>query len=279
MRALVDEALSRGWGDSPEGSRTTWQLLESGRPSSATRRRRTPSGWSGADVQGCRAGSGRTPPPGRAAAPAPARCGSARPRARTRRAPRRGGRAARAGRRGRSAAGGSRAAPARRRARRRARARPPGRRPRETATARLSSTTGDGVELRPARRRARRSAPSRCPRRVRGAGVAGGDRGLQRVGAERRRPVRSARSSAASPRRDQEPVPAAAVLVGQQHRLAVGPDPGAQPRGLDLHQRDQAVHLGLLRRQLGQDAAQPQRLLAQRGAHPVAPRRSPRSPR
>jgi hypothetical protein len=33
VRALVEEVLSRGWGDSPEGSRTTWHLLESG-PSS-----------------------------------------------------------------------------------------------------------------------------------------------------------------------------------------------------------------------------------------------------
>jgi hypothetical protein len=33
VRALVDGVLARGWGDSPEGSRTTWELLESG-PSS-----------------------------------------------------------------------------------------------------------------------------------------------------------------------------------------------------------------------------------------------------
>jgi hypothetical protein len=29
VRALVEEALSRGWGDSPDG-RTTWDLVESG---------------------------------------------------------------------------------------------------------------------------------------------------------------------------------------------------------------------------------------------------------
>jgi hypothetical protein len=29
VRTLVDDVLSRGWGDSPEGSRTTWELLES----------------------------------------------------------------------------------------------------------------------------------------------------------------------------------------------------------------------------------------------------------
>ena len=50
-----------------------------------------------------------------------------------------------ADRRGRSAAGGSSAAPARRSARRRARGPPPGRTPSRRATARFSSTTGDGA--------------------------------------------------------------------------------------------------------------------------------------
>jgi len=30
VRRLVDDVLARGWGDTPDGSRTTWQLLESG---------------------------------------------------------------------------------------------------------------------------------------------------------------------------------------------------------------------------------------------------------
>ena len=30
VRRLVDDVLARGWGDTPEGSRTTWQLIESG---------------------------------------------------------------------------------------------------------------------------------------------------------------------------------------------------------------------------------------------------------
>jgi hypothetical protein len=30
VREVVEEVLSRGWGDSPEGSRTTWDLVESG---------------------------------------------------------------------------------------------------------------------------------------------------------------------------------------------------------------------------------------------------------
>ena len=30
VRRLVEEVLARGWGDSPDGSRTTWELVESG---------------------------------------------------------------------------------------------------------------------------------------------------------------------------------------------------------------------------------------------------------
>jgi hypothetical protein len=30
VRRLVHEVLSRGWGDSPDGGRTTWQLVEDG---------------------------------------------------------------------------------------------------------------------------------------------------------------------------------------------------------------------------------------------------------
>src|SRR3546814_5643072 len=40
-------------------------------------------------------------------------------------------------------------------------------------------------------------------------------------------------------------------------------------RGLQFHQRQQAVHFGFARRQAGQDAAQAQRFVAQRRAQPV----------
>ena len=35
VRRLVQDVLSRGWGDSPDGSRTTWELIEEG-PSPVT---------------------------------------------------------------------------------------------------------------------------------------------------------------------------------------------------------------------------------------------------
>ncbi len=68
---------------------------------------------------------------------------------------------------------------------------------------------------------------------------------------------------------DQELVPARAVLIEQQDGLARGAGPRLEARGLDLHQRDEAVDLRLVGRQLGQDAAESQRLLAELGPHPV----------
>ena len=49
--------------------------------------------------------------------------------------------------------------------------------------------------------------------------------------------------------------------------------PGARARGLDLHQRHEAVHLRLVGREPREDAAEPKRLLEQRGPHPVVARR------
>ena len=72
---------------------------------------------------------------------------------------------------------------------------------------------------------------------------------------------------------DQQAVPAAAVLVEQQDGLARGAHAGAQAGRLDLHQRDQAVHLGLARRQLGEDAPEAQGVLAEGRAQQVVARR------
>ena len=131
----------------------------------------------------------------------------------------------------------------------------------------MSSTTGDGATLGQRVVERRDARPVGLLGRARPR-VAGGDRGLQRV-----RPERAAERLGALERReaaaDEQLVPARAVLIEQQDRLARRPDPRAQPRRLDLHQRDQAVHLGLVGHQLGQDAAEPQRVLAQRRPHPV----------
>src|SRR5256884_2708496 len=67
-------------------------------------------------------------------------------------------------------------------------------------------------------------------------------------------------------------IPARAVLIEEQDRLSRRADARGRSRRLDLHQRDQAVDLGLFWDELGEDAAQTQRLLAQRGPHPVLAR-------
>ena len=169
------------------------------------------------------------------------------------------------------------AGPARRRSRSTSSSPTSGPKAMPSATARFSSTIGEG-ERRRAPRRAPRSAPSRCPRR---AAPARGRRRSPPAGRRGRaaRGSASARSSAAPAADDQQRVPARAVLVEQQHRLAVGPEPGAAARGLDLEQRDQPVRLRLARaparRGSGPAAALPRR--ARAGSSPR--RRSPRSPR
>ncbi len=83
------------------------------------------------------------------------------------------------------------------------------------------------------------------------------------------RQARCARSSAARPRRIKQVIPARAVLFEQKDRLAVRPRARACARGLDFHQRDEAVHFGLVRRELGEDAAEAQRVFAELRTHPV----------
>ena len=166
-----------------------------------------------------------TPPRAPAAAPARDCSASAPPRARTPRAPRRPGRAWPAGRRARSAAGGSRAAPARRQAHRPARARPRAERHRHGDRA-VQLDHRRRRQLRRARRTARRCAASRSPRRARPR-MAGGDRRLQRVGPERAAELLGALERR-QPAADQQAIPARAVLIQQQHRLAVGADARAR---------------------------------------------------
>ncbi len=57
-------------------------------------------------------------------------------------------------------------------------------------------------------------------------------------------------------------VPFRAVLVLEKDRLAVGTRAGREPRGLELHQRHQAVDLGLVGHQGRQDPTQTQCLRA-----------------
>ena len=177
-------------------------------------------------------------------------------------------RASRAGRRARSAAGGSPRARARRAARRRSRARPRARTPSPTATARLSSTTGDGVELRRARRRARRCAPSRSPPAVRARAWQAAIAACSAYGPGAP-PSASARSSAASPRRISSWSQRARSWSSSRIGSPVGPRARRERDAWISISATRPCTSGSSRRQLGEDAAEAQRVLAERRAHPV----------
>src|SRR5262249_56371853 len=100
--------------------------------------------------------------------------------------------------------------------------------------------------------------------------VAGGNRGLQAVRAERAAELLGSRQRGEAAA-DEELVPAGPVLIQEEDRLARRTDAGAQARGLDLHQGNQAVDLRLLRHEPGQDAAQAERVLAELRSDPVVP--------
>ena len=64
---------------------------------------------------------------------------------------------------------------------------------------------------------------------------------------------------------DEELVPVRAVLIEQEDGLAGGADAGAGAGGLDLHEGDEAVDLGFAGSEFGEDAAEAQRVFAERG--------------
>ena len=146
------------------------------------------------------------------------------------------------------------------------------------ATARLTSTTGlaptwASTSYQPA------IAAQSVSSGGRGAGVAGGDLGLEDVGADRAARAASRASRLASPRRMSSWSQRRAVLVLEEHRAAVGVGAGGQPRGLELHQRQQAVDVGLERREAGEHPGQPDRPRRRGRAASSRRRRSRRTPR
>ncbi len=64
-------------------------------------------------------------------------------------------------------------------------------------------------------------------------------------------------------------IPPRAVLVEKKDRLTRRTDARLQARGLDLHERDEPVNLGLRWSELGQDAAEPERIVTQGRPQPV----------
>ena len=84
-----------------------------------------------------------------------------------------------------------------------------------------------------------------------------------------RPPRASARSSSARPAAICSGVPARAVLVAEQHQLAVA-EPRLAAGVVQEHHRQQSVHLRVVRQQLGERAAQPDGLGGQLVAAAVA---------
>ena len=82
-------------------------------------------------------------------------------------------------------------------------------------------------------------------------------------------PSAAARSSAARPRRISSRSQRARSWSSSRTGSPVGAVRARGARRLELHQRDEAVHLRLVGHQPGEDPSQPQRLLAQLRAHPV----------
>ena len=70
---------------------------------------------------------------------------------------------------------------------------------------------------------------------------------------------------------DLRPVPERAVLVGEQHELAVA-EARLAAGVVQQHQREQGLHLGLVGHQLGERAAEPDRLAGQVAAAARSPR-------
>src|SRR5581483_8342343 len=68
---------------------------------------------------------------------------------------------------------------------------------------------------------------------------------------------------------DQKVVPAGAVLIEEEDRLSAGTDPRPQARRLDLHESDEAVDLGFVGGELGEDPSEAERLFAERRTDPV----------
>ena len=123
-------------------------------------------------------------------------------------------------------------------------------------------------ELGERRRTARRCGPSRSPPGSRARAWQAAIAACSAYG-PRPPPSASARVERGQAAADQQPVPAPAVLVEQQDRLAGGPTRARSREAWISISATRPCTSGSLRRQPGEDAAQAQRVLAQGRAQPV----------
>lgn len=90
--------------------------------------------------------------------------------------------------------------------------------------------------------------------------MAAGDRRLERVGADRAEVERPTEVAAGGG--DEAGVPAGAVLVCEQDEISVSVTPGGFPRLVELHQREESEHLGVVVDHLGEQPPEAERLVA-----------------
>jgi hypothetical protein len=98
--------------------------------------------------------------------------------------------------------------------------------------------------------------------------MAGSNRSLKSVRTERLAEFLEALESC-QPTLDEQAIPASPVLIEEQDGLSRLANPRLETRSLNLHQRNQAVDLRFIWKELSQDAAESERILAQRQTHPI----------
>jgi hypothetical protein len=98
--------------------------------------------------------------------------------------------------------------------------------------------------------------------------VACGYLGLQEVGATGFADLVGAVEGGEAPV-DEEEVPVSSVLFEQEDGFPGGADAGSRARGLDLHEGYEAVDLGFVGGEFGEDAAEPEGVFAEGGTDEV----------
>src|SRR5207248_9014586 len=98
--------------------------------------------------------------------------------------------------------------------------------------------------------------------------MAGGDGGLQRIRAARAAELLRAVQGCETAL-DEQLIPERPILIEKEDGFARRADSRPQARRLDLHQRSEAVDFRLPGEETGEDATEPERILAELGSRPV----------
>src|SRR5262245_60846622 len=100
--------------------------------------------------------------------------------------------------------------------------------------------------------------------------MTGVERSLQGIRTSAERLCALERGEAAA---NEEMIPTRAVLLQEENRLTIWTCARGGTRGVELHERDEAVNLRLVRHERGEHATEAHGVFAERRAHPVITRR------